>query len=117
MINLRLELMCVITKYETGSIRYHDQKCGDVCVFLSDYRVRIMSDETGTMSASPSTALHSRHPRHIKLNEQQLESISRDDLLRNWRELDSYVDMLESKTSNQEGSFVFSLLCIDNSLK
>jgi hypothetical protein len=27
------------------------------------------------------------------------------------------VDMLESKTSNQEGSFVFSLLCIDNSLK
>jgi hypothetical protein len=68
-----------------------------------------MSDEAGTLSASPNTAVHSRHPRRIKLNEQQLESISRDDLLRNWRELDSYVDMLESQTSNQEGSSVFSL--------
>ncbi|KDR24065.1 Pre-mRNA-splicing regulator female-lethal(2)D, partial [Zootermopsis nevadensis] len=54
-----------------------------------------------------------RHPRRIKLNEQQLESISHDDLLRNWRELDSYVDMLESQTSNQEGSSVFSLLYVD----
>lgn len=63
-----------------------------------------MSDETGTLSASPSTTINSRHPRRIKLNEQQLESISHEDLLRNWRELDSYVEMLESQTSNQEGS-------------
>ncbi|PNF23889.1 hypothetical protein B7P43_G13728 [Cryptotermes secundus] len=61
-----------------------------------------MSDETGTLSASPSTTINSRHPRRIKLNEQQLESISHEDLLRNWRELDSYVEMLESQTSNQE---------------
>lgn len=74
-----------------------------------------MSDETGTVCASPSTAAHSRHPRRIKLNEQQLESISRDDLLRNWQELDSYVDMLESQTSNQEGSSVLSLSYIDRS--
>jgi hypothetical protein len=71
-----------------------------------------MSDETGTLSASPSTTVNSRNPRRIKLNEQQLESISHEDLLRNWRELDSYVEMLESQTSNQEGSSVFSLLYI-----
>lgn len=71
-----------------------------------------MSDETGTLSTPSSTTIHSRHPRRIKLSEQQLESVSRDDLLRNWRELDSYVEMLESQTSNQEGSCVFSLLYI-----
>lgn len=61
-----------------------------------------MSDEAGNLSASPSTSVHNRHPRRIKLNDQQLESISREDLLRNWRELDSYVDVLETQTSNQE---------------
>lgn len=89
-----------------------EQKYGEIYVFLSDYRITTMSDETGTLSASPSTTINSRHPRRIKLNEQQLESISHEDLLRNWRELDSYVEMLESQTSNQEGSSVFSLLYI-----
>jgi hypothetical protein len=71
-----------------------------------------MCDDIGTLSASPSTTVNSRHPRRIKLNEQQLESINHEDLLRNWRELDSYVEMLESQASNQEGSSVFSLLYV-----
>ncbi|KAJ9578560.1 hypothetical protein L9F63_005210, partial [Diploptera punctata] len=54
------------------------------------------------IGTSPSTSVHNRHARRIKLSDQQLESISREELLRNWRELDSYVDMLESQTSNQE---------------
>lgn len=80
-------------------------------ICISDCRIA-MSDETGTLPTPSSTTVHGRHPRRIKLSEQQLESISREDLLRNWRELDSYVEMLESQTSNQEGSSVFSLLYI-----
>lgn len=80
-------------------------------ICISDCRIA-MSDETGTLPTQSSTTVHGRHLRRIKLSEQQLESISRDDLLRNWRELDSYVEMLESQTSNQEGSSVFLLYIV-----
>lgn len=62
-----------------------------------------MSDDQNIMLTSPAQSVLNRHNRRVKLSEQQLETISREDLVRNWRELDSYVEVLESQTANQEG--------------
>lgn len=61
-----------------------------------------MADEGGVILTSPASGVHGRHSRRIKLSDQQLESITREELVRNWRELDSYVDVLESQVANQE---------------
>lgn len=41
-------------------------------------------------------------PRRIKLNEQQLEKITLEDLIHRWHEQELYVDALESQASSQE---------------
>lgn len=46
----------------------------------------------------------SRQLRRVKLTEQQLESLAREDLALKWREQDLYVEYLEAQTSAQEGT-------------
>ncbi|KAG8228550.1 hypothetical protein J437_LFUL017940 [Ladona fulva] len=48
------------------------------------------------------SAVINRLPRRIKLSEQQLETISLEDLIHSWREQDLYIDILESQTAAQE---------------
>ncbi|GLH12961.1 Pre-mRNA-splicing regulator female-lethal(2)D [Gryllus bimaculatus] len=61
-----------------------------------------MAEESSAVSAPPPAGIHNRLGRRVKLSEQQLENINRDELLRNWRELDSYVDILETQAASQE---------------
>lgn len=76
-----------------------------------------MSEEISTASVSPSPATGAgtvpgavlglatgpRQPRIIKLTDEQLETISHEELIKNWREVDTYVDLLESQTPSAEG--------------
>nr|CAD7203956.1 unnamed protein product [Timema douglasi] len=59
-----------------------------------------MAEEASTMLGSPGLACH---PRRVQLTDQQLEAVTKEDLVKHWKELESYVDFLESNTSVQEG--------------
>nr|CAD7440524.1 unnamed protein product [Timema bartmani] len=59
-----------------------------------------MAEEASTMLGSPGLACH---PRRIQLTDQQLEAVTKEDLVKHWKEMESYVDFLESNTSVQEG--------------
>ncbi|XP_015513129.1 pre-mRNA-splicing regulator WTAP [Neodiprion pinetum] len=52
---------------------------------------------------SPPSPLGVRQPRRIKLTEQQLDSLTRDELALKWREQDLYVEYLEAQATAQEG--------------
>jgi len=55
-------------------------------------------------TATSTTALaESRTVQRPRPTEQELESCSHEDLLKRWKELDSYVDYLVAQTSSQEG--------------
>lgn len=60
--------------------------------------------ETG--SSSPKRAWK------IKLTEQQLENLSKDELITKWREQDSYIEYVENQTNVLEST----CLCIDSQL-
>lgn len=57
----------------------------------------------GTKATSPRSP---RQMRRIKLTEQQLDNLSKDDLIAKWREQDIYVDYLELQNSTAEGTSV-----------
>ncbi|CAG2068415.1 unnamed protein product [Timema podura] len=61
-----------------------------------------MAEEASTMLGSPGLVCH---PRRIQLTDQQLEAVTKEDLVKHWKEMESYVDFLESNTSVQEGRF------------
>lgn len=54
----------------------------------------------GVKASSPRSP---RQIRRIKLTEQQLDNLSKDELVSKWREEDTYVDYLELQNSTLEG--------------
>ncbi|XP_012270167.1 pre-mRNA-splicing regulator WTAP [Orussus abietinus] len=57
----------------------------------------------GTATAKASSPRSPRQPRRVKLTEQQLDSLTRDELAAKWREQDLYVECLEAQAAAQEG--------------
>lgn len=45
-----------------------------------------------------------RQARRVKLSEQQLESLTKDELIAKWREQDLYMECLETQTTTLEGT-------------
>ncbi|XP_058794137.1 pre-mRNA-splicing regulator WTAP [Phymastichus coffea] len=58
-----------------------------------------------SMSSGKATSPRSpRQARRVKLSEQQLESLTKDELLAKWKEQDLYVESLETQTTTMEGN-------------
>ncbi|XP_077267750.1 pre-mRNA-splicing regulator female-lethal(2)D isoform X1 [Temnothorax americanus] len=51
----------------------------------------------------PSSPHSPRQPRHVKLTQQQLDSLTKDELAAKWHEQDLYVECLEAQAAAQEG--------------
>lgn len=45
-----------------------------------------------------------KQPRRLKLTDQQLETITKEELAAKWREQDLYVECLEGQTTTNEGT-------------
>lgn len=45
-----------------------------------------------------------KQERRVKLSDQQLDALNKEELIAKWREQDSYVDFLESQSTTQEGT-------------
>lgn len=45
-----------------------------------------------------------RQPRRVKLTQQQLDSMTKDELAAKWHEQDLYVECLEAQAAAQEGT-------------
>ncbi|XP_015599942.1 pre-mRNA-splicing regulator WTAP [Cephus cinctus] len=56
-----------------------------------------------TSSAKPSSPRSPRQPRRLKLTDQQLDGLTKDELAAKWREQDLYVECLEAQAAAQEG--------------
>jgi len=52
-----------------------------------------------TAAAAPTTTTPSR----VRLNDQQLESVTREELLAHWKQQDAYIDTLLAQTTSHEG--------------
>jgi hypothetical protein len=57
------------------------------------------AQQAATTSGSPGTPTSSR----VRLSDQQLESISKDDLLAHWKQQDAYIDTLLAQATSHEG--------------
>lgn len=54
--------------------------------------------------AKASSPRSPRPPRRVKLSAQQLDELSKDEIVAKWRESDSYVESLEARSAAQEGT-------------
>ncbi|KAG5322239.1 FL2D regulator, partial [Pseudoatta argentina] len=58
----------------------------------------------GSSNSGKPSSLHSpRQPRRVKLTQQQLDSLTKDELAAKWHEQDLYVECLEAQSAAQEG--------------
>lgn len=58
----------------------------------------------GGACGKPSSPRSPRQPRRVKLSEQQMDSLTKDELAAKWREQDLYVECLEAQAAVQEGT-------------
>lgn len=77
-------------------------ECGEVkSIGLSSPRSPQSNSISGKVSGSPHSP---RQPRRVKLNQQQLDSLTKDELAAKWHEQDVYVECLEAQAAAQEGT-------------
>lgn len=62
---------------------------------------RSPQSSSGGKASSPHSP---RQPRRVKLTQQQLDSLTKDELAIKWHEQDLYVECLEAQTAAQEGT-------------
>ncbi|XP_011134848.1 pre-mRNA-splicing regulator WTAP isoform X1 [Harpegnathos saltator] len=76
-------------------------ECGEVkSIGLSSPRSPQSNSTSGKVASSPHSP---RQPRRVKLNQQQLDSLTKDELAAKWHEQDVYVECLEAQAAAQEG--------------
>ena len=61
------------------------------------------SPQNSSAGGKPSSPPSPRQPRRMKLTQQQLESMTKDELASKWHEQDLYVECLEAQAAAQEG--------------
>lgn len=62
------------------------------------------SPQNNSMGGKPSSPHSPRQPRRMKLTQQQLDSMTKDELAAKWHEQDLYVECLEVQAAAQEGT-------------
>lgn len=62
------------------------------------------SPQNNGTGGKPSSPHSPRQPRHVKLTQQQLDSMTKDELAAKWHEQDLYVECLEAQAAAQEGT-------------
>lgn len=62
------------------------------------------SPQNSSAGGKPSSPPSPRQPRRVKLTQQQLESMTKDELASKWHEQDLYVECLEAQAAAQEGT-------------
>ncbi|KAF3420093.1 hypothetical protein E2986_07325 [Frieseomelitta varia] len=61
------------------------------------------SPQNASTGGKPSSPHSPRQPRRVKLTQQQLDSMTKDELAAKWHEQDMYVECLEAQAAAQEG--------------
>ncbi|XP_029676355.1 pre-mRNA-splicing regulator WTAP-like isoform X1 [Formica exsecta] len=61
------------------------------------------SPQSSSTGGKPSSPHSPRQPRRVKLTQQQLDSLTKDELAAKWHEQDLYVECLETQAAAQEG--------------
>ncbi|KAG7189052.1 hypothetical protein KM043_008637 [Ampulex compressa] len=61
------------------------------------------SPQSNSVGGKPSSPHSPRQPRRVKLTQQQLDSLTKDELAAKWHEQDLYVECLEAQAAAQEG--------------
>lgn len=62
------------------------------------------SPQGSSNGGKPSSPHSPRQPRRVKLTQQQLDSLTKDELAAKWHEQDLYVECLEAQAAAQEGT-------------
>lgn len=62
------------------------------------------SPQNSSAPGKPSSPHSPRQPRRVKLTQQQLDSMTKDELAAKWHEQDLYVECLEAQAAAQEGT-------------
>lgn len=62
------------------------------------------SPQSSSTGGKPSSPHSPRQPRRVKLTQQQLDSLTKDELAAKWHEQDLYVECLETQAATQEGT-------------
>lgn len=62
------------------------------------------SPQSNSISGKPSSPRSPRQPRRVKLTQQQLDNLTKDELAAKWHEQDLYVECLEAQAAAQEGT-------------
>lgn len=62
------------------------------------------SPQSNSISGKPSSPHSPRQPRRVKLTQQQLDNLTKDELAAKWHEQDLYVECLEAQAAAQEGT-------------
>ena len=62
------------------------------------------SSQSSSTGGKPSSPHSPRQPRRVKLTQQQLDSLTKDELAAKWHEQDLYVECLEAQAAAQEGT-------------
>lgn len=62
------------------------------------------SPPNGNNSGKPGSPCSPRQLRRVRLSQQQLDSLTKDELAAKWHEQDLYVECLETQTAAQEGT-------------
>ena len=52
----------------------------------------------------PNSPRSPRQPRRIKITDQQMDNLTKDEIVAKWREQDLYVECLEAQAAVQEGT-------------
>jgi len=62
------------------------------------------SPQSSSTSGKPGSPRSPRQPRRIKLTQQQLDNLTKDEIAAKWHEQDLYVECLETQAAAQEGT-------------
>lgn len=62
------------------------------------------SPQSNSISGKPNSPHSPRQPRRVKLTQQQLDNLTKDELAAKWHEQDLYVECLEAQAAAQEGT-------------
>lgn len=62
------------------------------------------SPQSNSTGGKPSSPHSPRQPRRVKLTQQQLDNLTKDELAVKWHEQDMYVECLEAQAAAQEGT-------------
>lgn len=55
-------------------------------------------------SGKPNSPRSPKQPRRVKISEQQLDNLTKDEFVAKWREQDLYMECLEAQAAVQEGT-------------